>query len=253
MANYTIPDNIKSIILECTVTDMTVILPDRQLPREDYEAVDKALRNLGGKWKRGKGHVFDSAPRPKIAALNETGVAVDEQKLFQAFYTPPALAEQLVGLAEISFGDYVLEPSAGEGAIVLALLRSAARSVTAVELNLEAYRKLKATVALVSDLKPEFVAYQGDFLRLSLKQGDFDRVVMNPPFSKNQDITHVERALSLLRPGGILVAVMSPNDRRTGVRRILEAGKSEITEVPAGTFTESGTPIATIIVKVMKT
>ncbi len=35
----------------------------------------------------------------------------------------------------------------------------------------------------------------------------YSRVIMNPPFSHGQDIRHILRAFSLLRPGGVLVAV----------------------------------------------
>ncbi len=37
----------------------------------------------------------------------------------------------------------------------------------------------------------------------------FDRVVMNPPFERQQDIDHVSRAAGMLKPGGRLVSVMS--------------------------------------------
>lgn len=37
----------------------------------------------------------------------------------------------------------------------------------------------------------------------------YDRVIMNPPFSKDQDIRHVQRAFDFLKPGGKLVAIVS--------------------------------------------
>ncbi|HHK0428589.1 TPA: methyltransferase, partial [Pseudomonas aeruginosa] len=46
-----------------------------------------------------------------------------------------------------------------------------------------------------------------DFMEVSGKQ--YDRIVMNPPFSKGRDIQHVQHAYSLLKPGGRLVAIMS--------------------------------------------
>lgn len=49
--------------------------------------------NAGGRWNRSaQAHVFAGDPRPKLGLMLETGVAVDEQKKFQAFYTPPELA-----------------------------------------------------------------------------------------------------------------------------------------------------------------
>ena len=36
----------------------------------------------------------------------------------------------------------------------------------------------------------------------------FDRILTNPPFEKFQDIDHVRRAYTFLKPGGRLVAIM---------------------------------------------
>ena len=38
--------------------------------------------------------------------------------------------------------------------------------------------------------------------------GTFDRIVMNPPFSRDQDARHVNHAFSFLKPGGKLVAIV---------------------------------------------
>ena len=39
---------------------------------------------------------------------------------------------------------------------------------------------------------------------------DYDRIIMNPPFEQLADIDHVRAAFDLLKPGGTLVALMSP-------------------------------------------
>jgi 16S rRNA G1207 methylase RsmC len=46
-----------------------------------------------------------------------------------------------------------------------------------------------------------------DFLSLSWGP-TFDRVVMNPPFSDKRWRHHVEHAVGMLLPGGVLVAVL---------------------------------------------
>ncbi len=49
-----------------------------------------------------------------------------------------------------------------------------------------------------------------DFLKISPETtGLYDRVVMNPPFDRERDIDHVLHAISFLKPGGVLVAIMS--------------------------------------------
>ena len=50
----------------------------------------------------------------------------------------------------------------------------------------------------------------GDFLEHT---GQYDRVLMNPPFEKDQAIDHVRHAFEQLKPGGKLVAVVPGNER----------------------------------------
>ncbi len=81
----------------------------------------------------------------------------------------------------------------------------------------------------------------------------YDRIIMNPPFSKRQDVRHVLRAWRFLKPGGRLVAVMSEgaffrNGEINDVFRMLlhEHGKSEV--LPEGTFKSEGTMVRTRLV-----
>lgn len=54
-----IADNILDILGECRTEGNTLFLPDRQLERSTYQAVNKVLESIGGKWDRkAKGHVF---------------------------------------------------------------------------------------------------------------------------------------------------------------------------------------------------
>lgn len=251
MANYKLPERCRATLAAVTFNDLVAKLPDITLDRDAYDEVKKALENAGGKWTRKLGgFLFPDDPRPRIANMLGTGIAIDEPKLFQSFYTPPELAKRVVELADIGAGEVVLEPSAGEGAIVNAIFDFEPRAiVTAVELNPVAYRKL------VHKGGGTFTAYNVDFLNraaLKLRPGDFDKVVMNPPFSHNQDIQHVKYALSLVRPGGRLVAIMSPNVHRQGFIDLVRSHDYDLEEVPAGTFSESGTPIATVIVNIRK-
>ena len=71
---------------------------------------------------------------------------------------------------------------------------------------------------------------------------------MNPPFTKGQDIKHVNHALQFLKPGGKLVAIMAGNDKSKWFDSLEWC--YEIEDVPAGAFKESGTNVATIIVTI---
>jgi 16S rRNA G1207 methylase RsmC len=132
----------------------------------------------------------------------------------------------MLELAKIDKDSYVLEPSAGEGAIVLELLKLKPAAITAVEIDADKASKLAKMVR-----GEQVTVYPQDFLKVGLKFGDFERVVMHPPQTNGQDTEHVLRALNLLASGGILVALMQPNDRRTAMRQALQQGYSEVIEL----------------------
>jgi 16S rRNA G1207 methylase RsmC len=81
----------------------------------------------------------------------------------------------------------------------------------------------------------------------------YDRILMNPPFSKQQDIDHVLHAWKFLKPGGRLVAIMSGGtDYRTNKKAVafqnLVAEHGHIEPLPEGSFEESGTGVNTVLV-----
>jgi protein-L-isoaspartate O-methyltransferase len=146
------------------------------------------------------------------------------------FPTPASLATQVIELAEIEPGHAILEPSAGTGAL-LAALPSGCR-VVAVEIN----------HGLADALTADEI-HRADFLET--KPGEFDRVVMNPPFANAADIKHVKHALAMLKPGGRLVAIVANGPRQ---QRELKPLATEWVDLPAGSFAESGTNVNTAIV-----
>ena len=81
----------------------------------------------------------------------------------------------------------VLEPSCGKGDIVAAIAEQFPEvHVTAIEQN-----RTLSDVLSARGMSVEFT----DFLE---HQGSYDRILMNPPFEKGQDIEHVRHAYSLL-------------------------------------------------------
>lgn len=256
MANSILSPEVTDVLRRSTITGNVLVLPPEQLDRKLYDAVNKALINAGGKWTRGKGHAFSSDPRAKLGLMLEAGVSVDEKKKFQAFYTPAILAARVIELADVS-GKCVLEPSAGVGALIKESFAQGAEHVSAVELNPETFLKLGDIDAPPMD-KPgvRFAAYEADFLALTMRHlPAFDRVVMNPPFTKGQDIKHVAHAYQFLRPGGRLVAIMAPTSiTKPAFARAFPKGlgPTKIEPVPAGAFRESGTDIATVIIVIDK-
>ncbi|MEU8272651.1 methyltransferase, partial [Sphaerisporangium sp. NPDC049002] len=167
----------------------------------------------------------------------------------EAFFTPPALAEQVVAAADIQPGMTVLEPSAGNGALA-ALAAERGGLVHAVELYApfaERLRRLGLQQVTV-----------GDFMDLTPAQHSqrYDRVVMNPPFRRGTDVLHVMRAMRFLKPDGLLVAVMSAGlaDRQTGtavhLRSLVALRGGRIEYLPEGAFVSAGTGVRTILVTI---
>jgi type I restriction-modification system DNA methylase subunit len=86
----------------------------------------------------------------------------------------------------------------------------------------------------------------------------FDRVVANPPFSKNQDIEHIYKMFEVCRQGGKIVTIASKHwqhstgKKETAFKQWLEDLNADVIEVPSGEFAESGTKIATCIIIINK-
>ena len=83
-----------------------------------------------------------------------------------------------------------------------------------------------------------------DFLALD-DLGEYDRIVMNPPFERGADINHIAHAFAHLAPGGRLVAVCANGPRQ---REELGEIATEWIELPPGSFKSEGTNVNTAIV-----
>ena len=164
-----------------------------------------------------------------------TGEITDAKKEFQFFETPGPLAARMAEMADIKPTDDILEPSAGRGAIATALRKYQFRSLTMFELSRENY----AFLCGMGLGTPLF----GDFLKEDCGGFKFDKIVMNPPFSRLQDCDHVTHAYSMLRTPGLLVAIMSEGTffRETAKARSFRALNPWSERLPEGTFKQSGT------------
>ena len=254
MAHVKLTPEVTGIFKRCKINGNVLCLPPGDLERALYLKVKAALENAGGKWNRFKeGFVFGISGnelKSKLGLILETGVSADKKKDMQAFYTPSELACDVVQKARVS-GMSVLEPSAGQGALMKECFAQGATEVHAIEIDPANEKELSLYAPACVEI--------GDFLGMHpTSVGFFDRVVMNPPFTKDQDIKHVTHAMKFLKPGGRLVAVMSPgwvnSTRRAhqAFHEMVEFHDGEIEEMPAGAFKESGTNIRTVIVTMIK-
>lgn len=245
-----IPQNILAILSDLEVDGTRVRILD-QLDRATYTKVNKVLEAIGGKWSRkDKAHVFGSAVAPRLDLVMMTGEVETGQDVG---WFP--LAARLVDMAGVRPGERVLEPSAGEGAIVLAI-QDVGGVVTAVERDRKRGDRLLEHVLKSGD----FLTNVDDFMDYRLLPGarKFDRVVMNPPFckvGKGDHLDHVHHAYAMLRPGGTLVSVMPSSIQfRRDVRykqfRQWVEDSGTIESLPEGSFRESGTGVNTCVIRI---
>lgn len=237
-------DDVKIIIRSCRIEHDRIILPQGQLDRDRYMAFDKAIKAMGGKWNRSaQAHIFPKPCAEMIAAALADGEIMDRKKTFEQFFTPDDLAARMASIAMLEPHDIVLEPSAGSGRLIQAAYAQGA-SVIAVEIDPE----ICAELEIIFD--PAKVKIEcADFMQWVNVDIDPTAILMNPPFSGNQDIKHIRRAWGMLAKGGRLVAIMSShasfaNDRESVEFRqwALSIGAG-MAKLPDGAFKESGTMV----------
>lgn len=234
------------ILAASRVEGAQLFLPPGQLDRPVYERVNKALENLGGKWNRkARAHLFPYDATEAVERALLTGEARSERTDFQCFYTPTPLAADLVRRADIRPDDLVLEPSAGEGALVRAVLTECPRArVIALEIR-EACKGWLCSLDVQEMRICDFLDAQPGF--------HVDRVVMNPPFTRQQDIDHVRHAYAWLKPGGRLVSVMSSgamertNRKAADFRAWVDALGGTLEPLPPDSFKASGTSVSACV------
>ncbi len=212
-----------------------VPLMQRPLPFAVLEVIGNLKRNryMGGRWDLGYSYAsenkvarqeairiiesiggaqtspgvfeFDYDPAQVLSDIITTG-CIPDQKAHQFYPTPERLAVIAVEMADIRDGHSCLEPSAGTGAIANHLPKLA---TTCVEVS-----SMHATVLRAQGFKTE----QADFLAWADQPGQrqFDRIVMNPPFSEGRWRSHLESAARLVANGGKLVAILPASAKNSG-------------------------------------
>lgn len=243
MAKYAISldDDVRDVLLRSVIHGATLQLPE-QLDRALYVKVDKVLKAAGGKWQRAaKVHQFPGDPREILNLAVTTGSIVDPRKAQQQFFTPDDLADEVAVAALIPDAGTVLEPSAGDGALARAVrrLRPGAQ-ISCFEQDPQYGASL---------IHQEFTTQIQDFLAAVPVGRLYDRVVMNPPWTGGQDLKHVKHALSFLKEGGRLVALLPGNfsskDQLAYAAFRRDVDQNGIfTPLPSGSFKDAGTNVS---------
>jgi hypothetical protein len=222
-----------------------------ELPKDEqfanYAQVKKALLTAGGKYKKCGFEFTDDAKAVQDRLIG--GEVINDKKKYQFFATPLELAKRLIELADIQAHHSCLEPSAGQGAIA-DLMVSRSLNCVVVELMPENIKVLA---------RKDHLPIEGDFLDKKPETfGTFDRIVANPPFTKNQDIDHIRHMYSMLKPGGKLVSMASKSwtfgsqKKQIAFRAWLNEIDATVTNIQAGAFKESGTSVGSVIIEAIK-
>lgn len=154
------------------------------------------------------------------------------------FPTPEGTVKDMIDAAGIEPGMSVLEPSAGMGHIA-EQIRESGVSPDVVELSGKRRELLEAK---------GFNVVGQDFMDTSEQ---YDRIIMNPPFSDRRDAEHVQHAYELLKPGGRLVAIMGEgvffgqDKKAQAFREWLDSVGGTSEKLAEGTFLDKSLPVNT--------
>lgn len=227
----------------------------------DYDSIKYIMESTGCHWRERYGGFVTYDTRDEFIhkvnnVLRSNLVTISDDKVFQIknqFYpTPRELAKYMVELADISRTDYVLEPSAGRGAI-LEFINKKTNHYSAVESNSSNVRILRQNRFRVN--RATFESYHSQCLKSGRQ---FDKIVMNPPFIKGIDCRHIKLAYDLLKPGGKIVGLMAENnlfydtDYTKDFHAFMEDKIHSYSMIPSGSFIQSGTTVDVVLVLLTK-
>jgi len=122
-----------------------------------------------------------------------TGLDTDRRNpALSQWYTPPALALKVARWADPTPpGAWVLEPSAGRGALIKAMDACSPTFMSAWDIDPQNCAALQQ----FSLEQTSLMVHAGDFTAHSYPSGTFRLALMNPPYEGNQDVAHIDRAL----------------------------------------------------------
>lgn len=245
--------NKTEVLKNCTVHGEIIKLPNVQLDRAVYLEVKKTLELIGGKWKGGKisGFVFNTDPSDLLSQI-ANGEDRNLKKEFQFFATPKFLADEMVGLADLRPGDVVMEPSCGQGAIVEFINKAGFVPFC--------YELMETNIAVLNKSGLRFTLLGKDFM--THKSGEYsslpiNKIIANPPFSKSQDIDHIEMMYKSIEKG-VIVTICSVSSyegnskKQKQFRKFIDEVAEEVISIERGTFKDSGTMVPAVVIVIDK-
>lgn len=229
---------------------------DDQLPAATYRDVRRVLDDFGFAWSRS--HQAHIGVEEDLPALIQALDAREYQTIQKSHEFFPTSADLASALAKLLANDImverpvILEPSAGNGALVAAILE---HIPTALVIALEPVPKLASALRtrFADDARVDVRATTFETF-IEERAGApmpciFDGILMNPPFRKAQE--HIALARSTLRRGDTLISVAPPSALRadTDLGRFLAEHDAYVESLGPSAFKEAGTNIETALVQ----
>ncbi len=141
---------------------------------------------------------MDYCPDEILRYLSQVG-AMPDQVAHQLYQSSRKISDYVAGLLSMGEGDTLLEPSAGQGALLQSFSKAA--DIHCIEVD-----QLNALILKAKGFDVE----EADFLAWSKANPGkkFSHIAINPPFSENRARLHLLAAATHLAPGGCMAAVL---------------------------------------------
>ncbi len=204
---FNLLETLKNDLEFCSVSQTARVV--RELEAKDYSKVKHIINCLGGKWdKREQLFTFTKDPETLLGrAIEAGGRSINKYHLYPTPLVLTDFIRDYTGVRYLGCGTNkpirVLEPSIGEGALMDALVEMGRLDgrefdVTGFEID-----PLNAFIAQEKGYDVEVC----DFLETE-PTGDFQLILMNPPFQSDLYIKHIQHAQKFLAPRGKLISVV---------------------------------------------
>lgn len=160
---------------------------------------------------------------------------------FNLFQTPMEIADMMA--MELGTRRRVLEPSAGLGRLYrAALIRCGDFDGVLVDVSEDCCRELRL-IAKAGDR-----VVNRDFLAMT-DLGQFDGIIMNPPFKMGTDVKHILHAHSMLEHGGRLVSLCACGPRQI---KSIQSIATTWRVLPSNSFRSEATAVEVAMVVIDK-
>lgn len=186
---------------------------------------------IGGVRQENGSFQFSYDPREVVDEIFTSGCIPDHVS-YQYYPTPENIASEVIEMAEIGPDHLCLEPSAGQGGLSDFMPKE---RTDCIEISSLHCKILEAKGYRVTE---------GDFLKIAARP-QYDRIVMNPPFSDGRWQAHIAHAFDFLKPGGKMVAIVPVS---AAGKELIQGGSHEYSRVYDNEF--RGTSISVVAVKI---